>query len=139
MTILCTVPNPIVSQINGLACAEPSSPSIVKLTVVRADRAIATEIGVDHKTVGKARKATREWSPVDGRIGLATATRDAVEKRIGLDGKAHRLRDDGSAPPARRQLDVARDTRLPRGDHPYLFARTSPPVMATANATSVPF
>ncbi|WP_154070803.1 hypothetical protein [Bradyrhizobium lablabi] len=41
----------------------------------KSDRAIAADYGVDHKTVGKARKATGEKSPV----------------RIGRDKKARRL------------------------------------------------
>jgi hypothetical protein len=44
----------------------------------RSDRAIAKELGVDHKTIGAARKEMNgEISPVD--------------KRIGRDGKARRL------------------------------------------------
>ena len=43
----------------------------------KSDRAIAAEIGVDHKTVGAARRRTGETSPVG--------------KRIGRDGKARRL------------------------------------------------
>jgi hypothetical protein len=42
----------------------------------KSDRAIAAEIGVDHKTVSKARKATGDHSPVE---------------RVGLDGKVRRL------------------------------------------------
>jgi hypothetical protein len=43
----------------------------------KSDRAIAAAIGVDSKTVAKARKATAEKS--------------AVEKRMGRDGKARKL------------------------------------------------
>lgn len=46
----------------------------------KSDRAIAADLGVDHKTVGKQRKATGEKSPVD-------------EKRKGLDGKDRRVPD----------------------------------------------
>lgn len=42
----------------------------------RSDRALASQLGVDHKTVAAAREATGENSPVE---------------RIGLDGKARRL------------------------------------------------
>lgn len=49
----------------------------VKANPEKSDRAIAKEIGVDHKTVGTARKElTGENSPVE---------------RIGLDGKVRRL------------------------------------------------
>ncbi|UPK31756.1 hypothetical protein IVB18_25845 [Bradyrhizobium sp. 186] len=43
----------------------------------KSDRAIAEEIGVDHKTVAKARARTGDHSP--------------VEKRIGKDGKARKM------------------------------------------------
>jgi hypothetical protein len=36
----------------------------------KSDRAIAAEIGVSDKTVGKARRATAEYSAVDTRVGL---------------------------------------------------------------------
>src|SRR6266481_5565577 len=36
----------------------------------KSDRAIAAEIGVSDKTVGKARRATAEFSAVDTRVGL---------------------------------------------------------------------
>jgi hypothetical protein len=35
----------------------------------KSDRAIAAEIGVDHKTVGKVRSATGDNSPVEPRVG----------------------------------------------------------------------
>jgi len=35
----------------------------------KSDRAIAAEVGVDHKTVGKARRATGESSPIEQRVG----------------------------------------------------------------------
>ncbi len=52
----------------------------------KSDRAIAAAIGVDPKTVAKARKATAEKS--------------AVAKRIGRDGKARRLPNKWMAPEA---------------------------------------
>jgi hypothetical protein len=44
----------------------------------KSDRSLATELGVDHKTVGAARQSTGEFSPVP-------------EKRVGLDGKARSM------------------------------------------------
>lgn len=41
----------------------------VAATPQRSDRAIAAEIGVDHKTVASARRATGERSPVEPRTG----------------------------------------------------------------------
>jgi hypothetical protein len=49
-----------------------------------SDRAIGDAIGVDHKTVAKARKATGDSSP--------------VQKRTGKDGKARRLPAKPAAP-----------------------------------------
>lgn len=43
----------------------------------KSDRALAAEIGVDHKTVAKARQSTGDDSP--------------VEKRTGRDGKVRRM------------------------------------------------
>lgn len=64
-------------------CAKPYVPASAKAAAAiaanpnKSDRAIAAEIGVDHKTVGKARRdATGEDSPVE---------------RVGLDGKTRRL------------------------------------------------
>lgn len=54
----------------------------------KSDRAIAAVFGIDHKTVGKARKSTGEESP--------------VEKRVGQDGKARRLPKGRSTAPATR-------------------------------------
>src|SRR5262249_22179767 len=50
---------------------------VVAANPAKSDRAIASEIGVDHKTVAKARKSTGEASP--------------VAKRVGKDGKARKL------------------------------------------------
>jgi hypothetical protein len=64
-------------------CGKPYEPKAVraaeavKATPEKSDRAIAAEIGVDHKTVGAARKElTGENSPVE---------------RIGLDGKTRKM------------------------------------------------
>jgi len=66
----------------------------------KSDRAIAAEIGVDHKTVGKARQSTGDHSPVT---------------RTGLDGKVRRLPGgaphtvdiDTLSPTAKQKLDAA--------------------------------
>lgn len=47
-----------------------------------SDRAIAAEIGVDHKTVGKARRATGESSPVEKRTGRDGKTRQVPLKAV---------------------------------------------------------
>jgi hypothetical protein len=63
-------------------CGKPYVPASVKAAEAvkanpeKSDRAIAKEIGVDHKTVAKARSATGEYSPVE---------------RTGLDGKTRKL------------------------------------------------
>jgi hypothetical protein len=63
----------------------------LKANPERSDRAIAAEIGVDHKTVGAARKAaTGEGSP--------------VECRTGLDGKTRRLPQRSEPEPIIRQV-----------------------------------
>jgi hypothetical protein len=64
----------------------------------KSDRAIAAELGLDHKTVGKARRSTGEKSP--------------VEKRVGQDGKVRRLpkrrsRAQSSAPSSRNRKPAA--------------------------------
>jgi hypothetical protein len=51
----------------------------------KSDREIAREIGVDHKTVAAARKATGENSP--------------VKKRVGKDGKARKMPEPKQAKP----------------------------------------
>ena len=61
----------------------------------KSDRAIAAEIGVDHKTVGKARKATGEQSP--------------VQERTGLDGKTRRLPEQKPPPEKRLPPPVETD------------------------------
>jgi hypothetical protein len=60
----------------------PVKPSVAAAKAVAANptasnRAIAAEIGIDHKTVAKARRSTGINSP--------------VEKRIGLDGKSRKM------------------------------------------------
>jgi regulator of replication initiation timing len=50
----------------------------------KSDRAIAAEIGVSDKTVGKARRATAESSAVDTRVGLdGKARKQPAKKPIG--------------------------------------------------------
>lgn len=61
----------------------------------KSDRAIAEEIGVDHKTVAKARARTGDHSP--------------VEKRIGKDGKARKMPE----PKQRTLREIAREKQLP--------------------------
>jgi hypothetical protein len=46
----------------------------------KSDRAIAADLGVDHKTVGKARKSTGDYSPVETRTGKDGVTR-VIPKR----------------------------------------------------------
>jgi hypothetical protein len=63
-------------------CGKPYVPKAVRAAEAiaanpeKSDRAIAANIGVDHKTVSTARKATGESSPVE---------------RTGLDGKTRKL------------------------------------------------
>jgi len=64
----------------------------VKAHPEKSDRAIAAAIGVDSKTVAKARKTTAEKS--------------AVEKRIGRDGKARRLPNKQMTPAAARAMEA---------------------------------
>lgn len=59
----------------------------------KSDRAIAAELGIDHKTVGKARKSTGEYSP--------------VEKRTGKDGKARRVPVPVEEMPTEEEADQA--------------------------------
>jgi hypothetical protein len=84
----------------------------------KSDRAIAVELGIDHKTVAKARDATGECSPVT---------------RIGLDGKTRRLpvrdiepEDDDI------EADIEPDNYLTayllRADQARMFASYSGPV-----------
>lgn len=68
----------------------------------RSDRAIAAEIGVDHKTVAKARRSGGEKSP-------------PAEKRIGRDGKAQKVRRNApiSTPSVERaDLSMSAQQRL---------------------------
>jgi hypothetical protein len=53
----------------------------------KSDRAIAAEIGVDHKTVGKVRRARGDDSPPE-----------AAEVRIGRDGKSYKAKKKPTAP-----------------------------------------
>jgi hypothetical protein len=64
------ISNPQILQFGSAALLAISPPAI-------SDRAIAADLGVDHKTVAKARRATGEKSP--------------VAKRTGKDGKAANL------------------------------------------------
>jgi hypothetical protein len=81
-----------------------------------SDRALAREIGVDHKTVGTARR-TGEHSPVEN------------ETRIGLDGKERRMpvrrpgEDDGEHEFSRKELsDRNRGSFLLRAQEARNFA-----------------
>jgi hypothetical protein len=69
----------------------------------KSDRAIAAEIGVSDKTVGKARRATAENS--------------AVETRLGLDGKARKrpaknTERNRKARERRKERDAERDRQM---------------------------
>lgn len=82
----CNCGAPLMSKAQRAAEAVSANPS-------RSDRAIAKEIGVDHKTVGAARNfLTGEHSPVD-------------EPRIGLDGKQRRM-------PTRRDSEDDYDPKI---------------------------
>lgn len=78
-------------------CGAPYIPAAARAALAVAanpqmsDRAIGADIGVSGETVRRARKAT--------------ATDVAVEKRVGLDGKARQLPKKPSASKARRIVD----------------------------------
>lgn len=57
----------------------------------KSDRAIAAEIGVNRRTVVKARAQLVHSAPVEKRTGKATVSRDTVEKRTGRDGKSRKV------------------------------------------------
>jgi hypothetical protein len=78
----------------------------------KSDRAIAAAIGVDSKTVAKARKATAEKS--------------AVEKRIGRDGKTRKL-------PTKRMTPEAAEAMKARAE---AVARLFPPPFKTIPETA---
>jgi hypothetical protein len=72
-------------------CGKPYMPKSVraaeaiKANPEKSDRAIAAEIAVDHKTVGAARKATGEKSPVDKRVGLDGKVRKMPAKKADVE------------------------------------------------------
>jgi hypothetical protein len=74
--------------------ASARAAAAVQANPEKSDRAIAEQIGVDHKTVAKARRSTGEKS--------------SVEKRVGKDGKARSLpvRAAEPSPPEPRPLTV---------------------------------
>lgn len=57
-------------------CGAPYMPASARASAAiaadrdKSDRAIAADLGIDHKTVGKARRSTGDYSPVDTRVGL---------------------------------------------------------------------
>jgi hypothetical protein len=68
-------------------CGAPYLPAAARAakaiaeTPNKSDRAIAAEIGVSDKTVGKARRATAESSAVEARVGLDGKARNQPAKK----------------------------------------------------------
>jgi hypothetical protein len=84
--IPCVIPGCGAQARTGCDCGKPyiskvdQATQAVKANPERSDRAIAKDIGVDHKTVAKARQATGERSPIQ-RTGLDGKTRKVPEKK----------------------------------------------------------
>jgi len=78
------------------------SPSELAAAAVKAhpelsDRAIAEDLGIDHKTVGKARKATGDNSPVDKRTGRDGRKRTSrASRREPVKHKITEMADQGT-------------------------------------------
>jgi hypothetical protein len=64
----------------------------------KSDRAIAKDIGVDHKTVAKARKSGGEYSP--------PASSDAPDKREGQDGKSYPAKAERKKVKSKAERDI---------------------------------
>jgi hypothetical protein len=79
-------------------CGAPYLPAAARAakaiaeTPNKSDRAIAAEIGVSDKTVGKARRATAESSAVEARVGLDGKARKQPKGWSRERYKAHRAR-----------------------------------------------
>jgi hypothetical protein len=74
------------SAIVRLIIPSPQRPTSWRLLHSTPERAIAEQIGVDHKTIAKARKRTEDLSP--------------VAKRPGRDGERHKLPQPNRSEPS---------------------------------------
>src|SRR6266550_529556 len=99
-----------ISASTACACGAPyvSAGKIAARAVAehpeKSDRAIADELGIDHKTVGRARrKSTGDNAPVG--------------KRVGKDGKARKLPKKSDGGRAGRATASACTTSDPERDH----------------------
>ena len=68
-------------------CGAPYMPASARAAAAivadrdKSDRAIAADLGIDHKTVGKARRSTGDYSPVDTRVGLDGKVRQMPQRK----------------------------------------------------------
>jgi|SRR5262249_30977300 len=78
--------------------------AVLKANPEKSDRAIAKELGVSHPTVAKARASTGNSLPVDKRIGLDGKARK-VKKRAARNGTPPRVNPEAANAYIRRALE----------------------------------